>query len=485
MLERKSGQIYLRQSGGEGGFKLEEEERETIRRLAVRSLAEIEALERPGEIKVIHLIGTKAANIPAVERLVERCPNLTAVQVSPTLARKVLSKTAQMIFEEKDVELQIKAYADLPSGTEIIRSIDEVNQLANPTGVERAHLSRQEAVGVDTITRLLEVCPDLTTISIAPCLVQSKLSPIAKRNLAESGLEIKIERLKDGPGYDSLPTKDYEAKKAIYEDMLTNPEKEAERNLFNSMEEYGFEAAEMLKLHLREKTMTIGKIADEMGLPYRRVQTNVMALLHLIGYPYSDKNVLARSRVLLRRLAKVQERGSYKVGDILPPKTLLRSRWPMWQKIMQARLDNPNRWSWLTENYPINYRVLISFYQIEEARGKKITYSEIAKQLGVTRQRVGQHKKRAVELLIGPEKRPDYLETLEDLEEVRATYAVDGLLPPLSLQTDRWETWQKIMQIRKNEPNRWRELRIKYPDYYQILLHSFQLDEASGEGSTD
>jgi len=73
----------------------------------------------------------------------------------------------------------------------------------------------------------------------------------------------------------------------------------------------------------------------------------------------------------------------------------------MWQKIMQARSDNPARWSWLEENYPIDYQILISHYQIEEARGKKTTYNEIGDQLGVSRARVGQHKKRAVELLFG------------------------------------------------------------------------------------
>jgi len=316
MLERESGQIYFRQSGGEGGSRLEEEEGETTRQLAVRSLAEIEALEKPEETKVIHLTNPRAATIPAVERLVELYPNLTTVRISPGLARKYPSKTARRILEEKDVKLQItkgeKGYTDLPPGTEIIRSINEVNRLANPNEVRKAHLSRQEAVTMETVTRLLEVCPNLTTISVIPSLVQSKLYPAAKRILAESGLEIKIERLKDVPGYDSSIIRDYEAKEAVYEEMLNSPEKEAERNLFNLMEEYGFEEVEMLKLYLGEKPLNVGEITDKMGLPYRRVQTDVAALLHLIGYPSHDQSVLSRSRGLLRRLAKVHGEDSTK-----------------------------------------------------------------------------------------------------------------------------------------------------------------------------
>ena len=316
MLEREAGQIYFGQSGGEGGFRLEEEEGKTTKRLAVRSLAEIEALENPEEIKVIHLTNYRATTIPAVERLVELYPNLTTVRISPVLARKYPSKTARRILEEKDVELQItkgeEGYTDLPPGTEIIRSINEVNRLANPNEVRKAHLSRQKAVAVETVTRLLEICPNLTTISIVPSLAQSKLSPSAKRILTESGLEIKIEHLNDVPGYDSSIIRDYEAKEAVYEEMLSSPEKEAERNLFNLMEEYGFEPVEMLKLYLGEKPLNVGEIADKMGLPYRRVQTDVAALLHLIGYPSHDQSVLTRSRGLFRRLAKVHEKDSTK-----------------------------------------------------------------------------------------------------------------------------------------------------------------------------
>lgn len=362
----------------------------------IRSIEEIEALENPEEVELIHLISWRVANTLAVEKLVEACPNLTTVQICPSLS-DALSRKARSILEEKGLELQVvKGNIQLPPGTQIIRSIDEVDQLEKPDEILAAHLSHQEAVAAGTITRLLEACPNLTTISIVPSLAESKVSPTAQRILAESGIEIQVKRLRDSPLFDSIASRDCAAKKRVYEEMLNSPDKKEERRLFFLLEDYGFGAAEMVKMYLGEETMNISKVARKMGLKYFEVQRNVAALLHLIGYPSSEKGALSRSRKWLRELKKRAEaeawRGYYQVGEIQPPKTLPRRQWEMWQKIMQSRVNNPNRWFQLKENYPVDYQILVNFYQIDEARGKGVTLEEMARQLSVSYQRIGQRK---------------------------------------------------------------------------------------------
>lgn len=374
----------------------------------VRSLEEIEALENPEEIGVIHLSRYKALTVKAIKRLTELYTSLTAVQIPPGQLKNNLSKKAKIILEEKGIELQIinRKYIHLLPGTEIIKSIDDINELRNPNEVKIVRLSRQKAVKINTIKELLVTCPNLTIVSVAPNIAGRVLSPEAKELLAGKDIELQIKRLGDLPPYNyQSPAirRNYLIRKEIYEDFFMNPEREEQRQLLFLLNEHGFDVVEMAEMYFGEETMTIGKIAEEKGLKYYKVQKNIAALLYLIGYPSSDPNVSFRSRGWLRKFKKAVEEEAwlenYQVGKIQPPKTLSPSRREMWQKIMQFRKENPGEWSHFKKNSRSHHGVLVNFFQLDDKRGEIIRVEQIARKYNITEQKVSHLKKIALKNL--------------------------------------------------------------------------------------
>lgn len=66
----------------------------------------------------------------------------------------------------------------------------------------------------------------------------------------------------------------------------------------------------------------------------------------------------------------------------------------MWQKIIKFKKENPDRWEQLKRVHPRRYQVLIHYFQIDEARGKRTTHKEMPEQTGVPR--VGYYKDQAL-----------------------------------------------------------------------------------------
>ena len=69
----------------------------------------------------------------------------------------------------------------------------------------------------------------------------------------------------------------------------------------------------------------------------------------------------------------------------------------MWQKIIKFKKENPDRWEQLKRVHPRRYQVLIHYFQIDEARGKRTTHKEMPEQTGVPR--VGYYKDQALDFL--------------------------------------------------------------------------------------
>lgn len=292
------------------------------------------------------------------------------------------------------------------TGVIIIRSLEEIEALENPEEVKIAHLSGQKAVKIKTIKELSDACPNLMAVSVPPRTAQKTLSLEAKEFLAENDIKLQIKRRRDLPYYDCLSfttRRNYLKKKGIYEEVFWNPDKEDEHRTLFLLNKYGFRVTEIAKMYFGEKAMAIGKIAEEKGLKYFDVYKDITTLLHLIGYPSLDPNILARSREWLRKLEKTAEDEAwlrlYQVDLVQPPETLYRSRWKMWHKIMQFRTNRPDKWSHIKEKHRRHHEILVKFFQLDEFRGKITTLEQIAKKFDITVQGVSLLKKTALKNL--------------------------------------------------------------------------------------
>lgn len=559
----------------------------------IRTVEEFETIENPEDVKTVHLTNFNLTTVPSLNRLRELCPNLTTARITPSIAR-MISNVAKQFLEDENIQVQPtylrepKYLETISDDTQIINNPDKIEKIDEPEKIKKLHLTSQETVTITAINRLIDIFPNLTTVQISPSIIL-KISQTAQEILTDTNIQTEIGRLDTGLCYDSLPAVNLDEKRQAYNNMLTNPDKGAERQIYFLLKEHGYKAVDMLAMYLGEDNIKIPEIAQRMELSYRFVDKEVRALLHLIGYPSNDKMVLSRSRKLLAQLKNKAEieawQKYYQVGEEYPPETLPRMLWPKWQLIMKARQNNPERWTQLKEKKTKNYRAMVYYCQINERRGIKLTISDIGELENVSKQAISGRISSAINYLTKPEKpgvknrmlekeifedmltNPEkewsrnmfemlntyvlgfedvireyfaniqmsqkeiaektgyahyavnrYLNMLRYLlgqpeadqqvpeemaktfdhvaelkktteiahdnrqawEQKRQSFSVDDKAPPGSLQSDRWPYWQRIMQTRKDNPERWEGLK-KLPMCYQVLIHFFQIDEARGK----
>jgi DNA-directed RNA polymerase sigma subunit (sigma70/sigma32) len=85
---------------------------------------------------------------------------------------------------------------------------------------------------------------------------------------------------------------------------------------------------------------------------------------------------------------------------ISPPEALNRKLWPDWQRMVSFSLAHPESWSAFKKNHPRRYLILAVHLQLDDFRGKNTTLSDLAREWGLTRERVRQLKASALRIIL-------------------------------------------------------------------------------------
>lgn len=167
------------------------------------------------------------------------------------------------------------------------------------------HLVRQELINVGSVRQILDACPELHTIQVAPSNYARLISHSLKELLEDNEVKIRKGRVADYQYYDQYPKQpDFYKKVDVFKNIMLDSEK---RVVYEHLRHYNFVEVEISELYFGEKRMTIREIAKELEMQPSKVQTKLAGLLHWAGYPAQNDNSKISISASLRRLKSLMD----------------------------------------------------------------------------------------------------------------------------------------------------------------------------------
>ena len=263
------------------------------------------------------------------------------------------------------------------------------------------HLARQSLITIGTIKRILEMCPNLKSVSISESEYDRLAGPGIRKKLEEKGVELRRQNLVPRDPESVRLTDTYLEAKRRFFNMLSDPEKSKAYRDMVTYEEFEPEIAEE---YFGPNARSLRRIANDLGLPNRFVQTKIEGLKKWIGAGVKEKNPRASSSIsgTLRRIEHLSSSQTlldeHKVNGRFPPESLPKGRWSTWKEIEIKLQEDPEVFEVMQEKNPRTFACLVNYYQIEELGGSKTkkTLKEISEVLKITPEAVRLRKNRAL-----------------------------------------------------------------------------------------
>lgn len=296
-------------------------------------------------------------------------------------------KSPRAVDGERESDPQ--ASEDKPT-TPVVRYSKIGQELAPDTRV--VHLTGQGVLTVAALEEILKKCPHLEAFQVAPTFVRQ----FPRRFLQEHGLELKVARvIRRDPSLSTHTTQSYEDRKRKFEALAEDPKRWAE---FQKMVKYKFREAEIALMYYGDERMSIWEISQRLGRQWSYVQRKLAYFNVWMGISTKSQPMKNGAALLPERLrragqtqAEAQEADRYprqfRVGDKLPPQTLARRHFALWQKIMQRVQDDPSVLSKLQASNVRLYEALVSYYQLHDREGRGENKAQIGRRFGVSPER--------------------------------------------------------------------------------------------------
>lgn len=272
-----------------------------------------------------------------------------------------------------------------------------------PQSAKSIHISRPSILRHEVLEGILGRNPNVNVVQVPPSMDKTHLNAGARKMLKERGVEVRVGRYKNSEHYNEpLILEEHIDRQKFYKECLDSPSKAA---FLSMLRKYEFSNVEIVDyLYGSKKPVPMTRAVDEFSLPYEFIQRKVATLMYSLGYTekITDGQIALSASALERRLDRLKQadadarifnemRNQYKVGEVLPPKNLQPYRWPMWQKVANYIVENPDEFQRLQNQKPREFDAIASYFMISSLNDR-VTLDEISNRHQLSRERIRQLK---------------------------------------------------------------------------------------------